>query len=109
MNEIPNEIATAAAGLLAAYVPGLTPAKLAAALSAPADDLGPLMTVKEAAEVLHVSRRTVERLISDPESGVARLTVRGAVRVLRADVLAVIKPAAARSCGEDENVDWPKN
>jgi excisionase family DNA binding protein len=80
--EIPPPIVQAAISILSPYVPGLTPEKLQSLVFIETDpSTGPeeLLTRKEAAERLHISIPTIDRMLRDRE--LSRRHIRGAVRI----------------------------
>ena len=82
-NQIPENIATGVAAMLAPYCPGLTIERLEAAISfKPEPDEGEidkLLTRKEAAQALKVSIPTIDRMLRDGD--LPKRRIRGAVRI----------------------------
>ena len=80
-NQIPENIATGVAAMLAPYCPGLTIERLQAAVSyePEKDEVETLLTRKEAAQALKVSLPTVDRCLRD--GVLPKRRIRGAVRI----------------------------
>lgn len=100
MTTIPEPIATAAAALLAPYRPGITPAKLEAALSGDHERelTDELMTRKEAAAALRISLPTLLRMQKTNEISFVR--VRRRLLIKAESVRAIIAGKAPRKAAE---------
>ncbi len=80
-NQIPENIVTGVAAMLAPYCPGLTAGRLLEAISFEPEkkEAETLLTRKEAAEALKVSIPTVDRCLRD--GVLPKRRIRGAVRI----------------------------
>jgi len=84
--ELPPAISAAAAALLAPYAPGLTVAKLESAIAFAPESTPPekLLSRREAANALHVSLPTVDRMLAVDQ--LTRVNVRGRVFIRRSEI-----------------------
>ena len=91
MKQIPEAITAAAVSMLAPYAPDLTSAKLESAIAFKQEkpDSGErLLSRKEAAQSLHISLPTIDRMLASHELG--RVTVRGRVFIRHSEVQRII-------------------
>ena len=87
--DIPNAIKVAASSMLAAYVPGLSPAKLESALQFQQEETPDrLLSRAEAAKALNVAIPTVDRMLKEKQ--LPKRKVRGRVFVPQSAVKKLI-------------------
>lgn len=92
---IPEPIANAAASMLAPYCPGLTAAKLEAAITyePEKEQAERLRTRKEASAALNISIVTLDRMLTSGE--MPRRRIRGSVRVPQSAIDRILAGEAA--------------